>query len=138
MKALSVRQPWAWLIVHRYKDVENRVWYTTYRGPVLIHASKGLTRREYDECALFMARVAGPPPSPALAHIILPGFGQLERGGIVGRANIVDCVEWSASPWFVGPFGFVLGEREALPFRECKGALGLFEVQVAAPRANAE
>jgi len=125
LKALSVRQPWAWLIVHGYKDVENRVWSTAYRGPVLIHASKGLTRREYDECTLFMAH------RPELAHIILPGFGQLERGGIVGRANVLDCVEWSASPWFVGPYGFVLGERAALPFRECKGALGLFQVQSA-------
>ncbi len=38
MKALSVRQPFAWAIVHGGKDVENRSWATSYRGPVLIHA----------------------------------------------------------------------------------------------------
>ena len=30
--ALSIRQPWAWLIVNGYKDIENRDWKTHYRG----------------------------------------------------------------------------------------------------------
>jgi len=42
MKAILIRQPWAWLIVHGYKDVENRTWSTKYRGPILIHAGKTL------------------------------------------------------------------------------------------------
>ena len=37
-KALSIQQPWAWLIVNDHKDIENRDWRTHYRGPVLIHA----------------------------------------------------------------------------------------------------
>ncbi|WP_229215634.1 ASCH domain-containing protein [Duganella sp. CY15W] len=41
MKALSIRQPWAWLIVNGYKDIENRSWSTNVRGKVLVHASKG-------------------------------------------------------------------------------------------------
>lgn len=41
-KALSLRQPWAWAVVHGYKDVENRSWSTKHRGPLLIHASKQL------------------------------------------------------------------------------------------------
>jgi hypothetical protein len=40
MKILSVRQPWAALIVSGHKDIENRTWSTRYRGPVLIHASQ--------------------------------------------------------------------------------------------------
>lgn len=40
MKVLSVRQPWAHAILHLGKNVENRSWATTYRGPVAIHASK--------------------------------------------------------------------------------------------------
>lgn len=32
MKALSIRQPWAWLILHAGKDIENRVWQTRFRG----------------------------------------------------------------------------------------------------------
>ena len=45
-KCLSVRQPWAWLIVHGHKPLENRSWATSYRGPLLIHAAKGMTRAE--------------------------------------------------------------------------------------------
>ena len=41
MKALSIKQPWAWLIVNGYKDIENRTWKTNYRGTFLVHASKG-------------------------------------------------------------------------------------------------
>ncbi len=37
---LSIRQPWAWLIVNGYKDIENRTWSTRFRGKVLIHAGK--------------------------------------------------------------------------------------------------
>jgi len=32
MKALSIRQPYAWLIIHGYKDIENRTWGTRVRG----------------------------------------------------------------------------------------------------------
>jgi hypothetical protein len=39
VKALSIRQPWVWAIVHAGKDIENRTWWTPYRGPVLIHAA---------------------------------------------------------------------------------------------------
>ena len=39
MKALSIRQPWAWLILHGGKDIENRTWATKLRGRVLIHAA---------------------------------------------------------------------------------------------------
>lgn len=38
MKALTVRQPWAWAIVHGGKDVENRTQAWSYRGPLAIHA----------------------------------------------------------------------------------------------------
>src|SRR5438105_11911405 len=38
--AVSIRQPWAWLVVMGYKDVENRSWRTNHRGALLIHASK--------------------------------------------------------------------------------------------------
>ena len=38
MKTLTVKQPWASLIVEGIKDVENRTWKTNFRGRVLIHA----------------------------------------------------------------------------------------------------
>ena len=39
MKAITIKQPWASLIVHGIKDIENRTWRTNYRGRVLIHAA---------------------------------------------------------------------------------------------------
>ena len=40
LPCLSLRQPWASALFLLGKDVENRTWFTTYRGPLLIHASK--------------------------------------------------------------------------------------------------
>lgn len=58
----------------------------------------------------------------------LPSENDLERGGIVGSVEIVNLVTESKSKWFSGPYGFVLRDPQPLPFRPCKGALGLFHV----------
>jgi len=122
VKALSIRQPWAWLILHAGKDVENRTWATHFRCRVLIHASKGMTRQEYDEACWFMGELD-------IDYSAMPLFGELERGGIVGEVEIVDCVTESDSPWFAGPHGFVLRNAKSLPFQPCKGALGFFNAE---------
>ena len=85
--ALSVRQPWAWAIVHAGKPVENRKWEKgnpglKFRGPCCIHASKGMTRAEYEEAAKFMASIGVTCPAPA----------DLQRGGIVGITTVADIV----------------------------------------------
>ena len=121
MIALSIRQPWAWLILNAGKDIENRSWPTKYRGRVLIHASKGMTRDEYQDATDFLysaVRWSGEMPS----------FEQLERGGVVGSVEIADCVRSSPSRWFVGEYGFVLRDPIILPFRPFRGALGFFDV----------
>lgn len=41
MKALSIKQPWAWMIAKGHKTIETRTWATKYRGDLLIAASKG-------------------------------------------------------------------------------------------------
>jgi hypothetical protein len=46
LKAISIRQPWAWLIVNGYKDIENRIWAAKLRGPVLIHAGQSLNAKK--------------------------------------------------------------------------------------------
>lgn len=122
MKALSVRQPWAWLIVNGWKNIENRTWPTYFRGHVLIHASQGMTRAEYNACITFVAGFA-----PSLWPQI-PCPDELERGGIVGETVIIDCVTNHESEWFCGSYGFVLSESSPLTFSPCKGALGFFEV----------
>ena len=52
---------------------------------------------------------------------------ELEIGGIVGVVDVIDCVESHKSKWFNGPFGWVLANPRCLRFRQCKGALGLFQ-----------
>ncbi len=123
MLALSIRQPWAWLILRAGKDVENRDWQTKVRGRVLIHASVGMTRYEYLDAIDFIVD-SGMPPLP----VDFPAYEHLERGGIVGSIEIVDSVTSHASPWFVGRYGFVLRDPRPLPFRPYKGRLGFFEV----------
>ena len=44
MKVLSIRQPWASLIIYGYKKYEFRTWNTKFRGEFLIHASKGIEK----------------------------------------------------------------------------------------------
>jgi hypothetical protein len=119
LKAISVRQPWAWLIIHGGKDIENRTWSSGVRGRVLIHAAKSMTHDEYDSAWLSSF---GHIPTP------LPGFNDLPRGGIVGSVEIVDCVQQSPSRWFVGDYGFVLRDPRPLSFRPMRGKLGFFEV----------
>jgi hypothetical protein len=115
-KVIVVRQPWAWLIVNGFKDIENRRWKTRHRGPLLIQASAGLpAKRALEEFRLFA-------PKPG---VDLPD--QFETGGIVGMVLLEDCVTKSRSKWFEGPVGWVLSDAKRLPFVPMKGQLGLFE-----------
>ncbi len=123
MRTLSIRQPWAWLIVHGHKPVENRDWRTDYRGQILVHAGKTMARRYYDSVANQLRTAIG-DSAPQL-----PPFEQLERGGIVGVATITDCVQHHPSPYFTGPWGFVLAHARPLPFHPCNGQLGYFDVR---------
>jgi hypothetical protein len=114
MKIISIRQPWASLIVSGVKDIENRTWPTRYRGPVLIQASQGAD----DITAGDIERRFG---------VSMPA--ELPRGGIVGITEIVDCVRPHASAWYAaGHWGFVLANSRPLPFVRWKGALSLRDV----------
>lgn len=111
MKVLSIRQPWAHLIIAGIKRIENRTWNTNYRGPLLIHASQ-----RFDS--------SFQPTS----------FGQLERlkdeprGAIIGRVDLIDVVTESSDPSFEGPFGFVLRNPKLIRPHPMKGRLGLFDI----------
>lgn len=82
--ALSLIQPWAWAVLHAGKDVENRVWWSTIREEFWIAASAQVTRRYYDSSRECIERIA--------PGIRVPRIDELPRGGIVGRARIVDCI----------------------------------------------
>jgi hypothetical protein len=123
MIALSIRQPWAWLILHAGKDIENRDWKTPYRGRCLIHASKSGTKLDYEDAIDFMVE-----RGLSRLDYDLPALEHVEKGGIVGMVDIVGCTDTSDSPWFVGDFGFVIRNPKPLPFTPYKGRLGFFNV----------
>lgn len=120
--ALSVRQPWAWAIIHAGKDIENRSSFAVTKGrmtpiaSIAIHAARTMTRQEYEAARAFMAHIdiACPPPH------------ELERGGIIGSVAVTAIVKDSASPWFFGPRGLVLAAPEPCAFIAARGALGYF------------
>lgn len=46
MKVLTIKEPWASLILNKYKEYEFRTWKTNYRGKILIHSSKSVDKEE--------------------------------------------------------------------------------------------
>ena len=120
MKALSIKQPWAELIVSGKKTIELRNWNTNLRGEFLIHASNN-------------------PDWNAMKNF---GFEDLPRGFIVGKANLIGVKKYkdkdeldkdkhkhlADSSW--GDYGFVLEKAEKFvqPIKT-KGNLGFWEFE---------
>jgi hypothetical protein len=126
MKALTILQPWAWLIVQGGKNIENRTWSTGHRGPLLIHAGK----RPDPEAILHVMSSYHPVtlrkvPAYANYPTDLSGF---QFGGVIGIVDVVDVVAVPAGEWWQGPFGWVLDKPRALPFLPYRGQQGLFDV----------
>lgn len=78
MKALSIREPWAHLVIHGLKTVEIRKWSTSYRGRILIHAAQRV-----DEAATDRFDLRGLPAK-----------------AIVGSAVLSDVVEFTPESWY--------------------------------------
>lgn len=121
--ALSVQQPWAWLLVHadEYPDpkrIENRTWWTKFRGRLLIHASKTFDKKGYEWVISHRPDLKDVMPAPK----------DFELGGIVGEVHVTDCVDYSDSFWYMGNIGFVMDHPKPLPFRRLLGALKIFKV----------
>lgn len=114
--ALSIQQPWAWLIVNGYKDIENRNWHTKFRGELHVHAGKKIDADGIDWVEFMFPR------------IVLPST--FDTGGIVGKTTVVDCVTRSNSHWFFGKYGFVLKDSQRVEFVKVNGKLGFFEVEI--------
>lgn len=119
--ALSIQQPWAWLILNAGKDVENRNWFSNYRGELYIHASKTFDQKGYDIVKLEFPDIAMPQPD------------EFERGGIVGKVNMTDVVSDSVSDWFVGPWGFVFENPERVDFIPLRGHQSIFSFEFPTP-----
>ncbi|MEH1869303.1 MAG: ASCH domain-containing protein [Nostoc sp.] len=72
MKALSVRQPWAWAIIYALKNIENRGWPIHYRGDILIHTAKTCTQKEYQLAREFCQGMG----------VVIPELISLRRGQV--------------------------------------------------------
>ena len=130
LRVLTVHEPWASLIVEGWKGLENRSRYFGHRGPLLIHASRGMTREYYElarawvETHVGLGRLDGEH-----RPLIFPLYGSCmaNRGMILGGAEVTDCQRYSSSPWFDGPgWGLKLtGAWKATTPVPFKGQLGL-------------
>ncbi len=119
MRALTVRQPFAWAITAGHKDIENRSW-----APSLLP----------DE--VFAIHAGSRKPDPDDVQTVRRRFGRTARvpdeyafGAIVAVARAAGTVSKSRSKWFTGPVGWVL--QDVVPLREpvpCKGMLGLWRL----------
>jgi hypothetical protein len=133
IRALSVRQPWAWAIACAGKDVENRTRGTRYRGLLTIHASKTVYREDMEN-PLILEAIAGTD------FVIDEGPSSL--GAIVAVAELVSChlspdfngtcgaTRPLCSPWAVrDQYHWCLASvrplAEPVP---CRGALGLWRL----------
>jgi hypothetical protein len=132
--ALSVKQPWAALVVHGLKTIEVRRWQTARRGPILIHA----------------ARVPDDRPEgwDLVTTDELHELAQL-RGGLIGSVNLIECVTYRDLPsfakdqsahrnhlsWFEPPklYGFRFAAPKVTPFRVYPGWFRFFTVKDITP-----
>jgi len=134
MKAISIRAPWWWFILHAGKDIENRPSEWKHRGPILVHASKWWKENEvYGDFKSAMRMWLLADPSRLLGTI--PEWNELRfkmkalGGHVVGQADLYGSVRSSKSPWFNGPCGLLLRDAKtfAKPF-PARGYLFPFEV----------
>jgi hypothetical protein len=125
MKCLSVWAPWSLAFFDFGKLVENRGWWTSYRGPLLIHSSLKVDEASWkafqEICPTFKQ------------------FREFPRGVILGRVTLVDCVRVASVGrylqtdreirWAFGPFCWIFQNPHKFrtPIRY-RGAQGLFEV----------
>jgi len=119
MKALSLKQPFAELILQGRKTIELRKWNTKFRGEFLIHASKK-------------------PDEKAMKEF---GFGNLPCGFIVGKATLTDVKKYEnkkehkkdkelhldSDAW--GKFGFILKNVKRINPIPAKGKLNFWEFE---------
>lgn len=125
MPALSIRQPWAWLILNGYKDIENRDFAAHIRGTIAIHSIEG-EQAKYESALATIAKHK--------LKIQLPPIEELPVGGLVGTVEIVDCLESSPSPWWIeGNYAFILKNAVKGDFVPLSGQQGFFTVDYPKP-----
>lgn len=120
MKALSLKQPWAELIIRKKKTIEIRKWRTNYRGKLYIHASRSIDKE-------------------AMNYY---GFSELLTGVIIGYVEIFGIKTYKSQEEFIRDkpkhlsihlpqkypvYGFLLRDIHRIKPIPLKGKLGIFE-----------
>ncbi len=140
MKVLTLTQPWATLVALGAKQYETRSWQTAYRGPLGIHAAKGLAGMDSNQ---FQHLCNTPPFWDVLQHteyaagIVLSQL--LPRGVIIAVCDLVACThtdevrtaisdqEWAFGDYSPGRFAWQLANVRRLPEPiPARGALSLW------------
>lgn len=140
-KALSIKQPWSWLIVNGWKDIENRNWLKRFPKSILVHAGRNID--DDAERLVLSGRMPCwregndlPQISRMLNSEIVDNYRaskaaqDVRTGGFVGMVDITGVQEDLDSPWFVGDYGYILANGKQLPFLPWRGQLGFFDVEV--------
>ncbi len=111
MKALSIKQPWASLIAHGIKDIENRTWKTNFRGRIYIHASGQITKGLYSD---FIPKKHWETLTEQQKNDTIC-FSQV-TSAIIGEVDIVDCVMNHSSIWAEKTEGIIdINTNEFIP-----------------------
>ena len=153
MKALSIKQPWASLIVYGipvlepvpyedgkgtslqntnkviFKNIENRAWPVPkcFSVPQRIYIHTAKRDDDFDSSFKWLCNLL----DGAYGFILLHYSKQIPRGALIGEVDVIDCVDKTNNPWFIGPYGFVLANPK--PYENpmpCRGKLGFFEPDI--------
>jgi activating signal cointegrator 1 len=119
VKALTLRQPFASLVVAGLKKIETRSWAPKYRGRIAIHAGGSLSPAEARGCHL-------PPFGRALASLEHDTSHDLPRGAVLGEVTLVDCLRMSTSTGLSGHLNISPGVDPRL--RGDERAFGVYAV----------
>lgn len=129
IKALTLIEPWATLIVKAGKNPENRRWPTRERGWFLLHTAQQMTEDDHAGAVTF-ARAAG-YEGP------IPAYAEVQRGVILGAAKLTGCVHYDEQKrkgmdlrWSMpAQYGFFMSDVIALPLVKARGTLNFWQVR---------
>ncbi len=145
MKALSLKQPWAELVLQGKKKIEIRKWNTNFRGEFLLHASKipdmAAMKRFgfYQNSAKDKTRKRTKPQLSTYNKKFNFEVSELPLGFIVGKATLVNVKHYKDDKEFkqdkdlhlatkeFGNYGFILKDVERIKPIKCKGKLNFWE-----------
>ena len=119
MKAVTIRQPFAWAIAAGFKDIENRRWAPRVEPTELVAIHAAVAAPDADDVTRVQKRIGHRARVPEA----------YDCGAIVAVARVAKVVTSSRSAWFSGPLGWVL--EDVTPVRkpiDCKGQLGLWNL----------